>query len=460
MLDRRRLLNVAWDIWRTGRGGSAAVAARQQTRLADLIEFARARSPLYRKLYNQLPVRITDLRQLPPVTKPGLMANFDEWVTDPTVTRAGVEAFVADKMLVGHLFLDRYAVWTSSGITGERGIFVVDGGALAVYWALMGVRGILAWMKPKHLWAVRRRGGRRVAVMIATGDHFAAATFGELSRRLRRWLPDRSHTFSVLSPLPELVQTLNDFQPTILLGYSTVMTLLAHEQAAGRLRINPVVVFTGAECLAPAAGNQIAAAFNCVVRDDYSASEFMGIACDCGHGWLHVNSDWVILEPVDETYRPVPPGQASRTALLTNLANRVQPIIRYDLGDSITLNPDPCPCGSPLPAIRVEGRRDEILSFQAPGGEAIRLLPLALETVVQEVPEVRRFQVIQTTPARLSIRLEMAPGVDGHEIWRTVAHRLSDYLSAQGLPAVGLEKAPEPPQRDPVSGKFRQVWAA
>jgi len=255
------------------------------------------------------------------------------------------------------------------------------------------------------------------------------------------------------------VQALNDFQPAILLSYPTAMVLLAQEQTVGRLRINPTLVVTAAEWLAPASREQIAAAFNCLVRDTYAASEFMGIAFDCGHGCLHVNSDWVILEPVDEAYQPVPPGQASHTVLLTNLANWVQPIIRYDLGDSITVSPDPCPCGSPLPAIRVEGRRDEILSLQAANGEVVHLLPMALATIIEETPGVRRFQVIQTAPATLRIRLEVLPGADGPQVWEILADRLRDYLSSQGLPSVQIQKAPQPPQRDPVSGKFRQIWA-
>lgn len=85
------------------------------------------------------------------------------------------------------------------------------------------------------------------------------------------------------------------------------------------------------------------------------------MAVDCDHGWLHVNSDWVVLEPVDADHAPTPPGIASHTVLLTNLANRVQPLIRCDLGDSVLARPDPCPCGSPFPAIRVQGRRDDVL---------------------------------------------------------------------------------------------------
>ena len=38
------------------------------------------------------------------------------------------------------------------------------------------------------------------------------------------------------------------------------------------------------------------------------------------HGFLHVNSDWYILEPVDSDRRPVPPGVQSDSVLVTNLS--------------------------------------------------------------------------------------------------------------------------------------------
>ena len=41
------------------------------------------------------------------------MAHFDDWVTDPAVTRAGVDAFVADKTLVGQPYLGRYFLCTT-----------------------------------------------------------------------------------------------------------------------------------------------------------------------------------------------------------------------------------------------------------------------------------------------------------------------------------------------------------
>ena len=195
------------------------------------------------------------------------------------------------------------------------------------------------------------------------------------------------------------------------------------------------------------------------MRDVYGSSEAVGVTYECGQRWLHVSADWYVLEPVDEDYNPTPPGVPSHTVLVTNLANRVQPIIRYDQGDSVTMRADACPCGSPLPAIRVVGRTNDTLSFQTAEGREVRLLPLALGTVIEETPGVRRFQAIKTKPKTLSVRLETVPGADDKEVWEAVDRRLGEYLSGRGLPSVAVERDSQAPKPNPVSGKYRQVWA-
>jgi phenylacetate-coenzyme A ligase PaaK-like adenylate-forming protein len=268
--------------------------------------------------------------------------------------------------------------------------------------------------------------------------------------------------FSVLQPLPDLVRELNAFQPSRVGGYPTALMLLADEQLAGRLYIQPTMLTPSGEWLAPAARQKLERVFGCPVRMVYSASEFMGIGFECARGWTHVNADWVILEPVDAAYRPVPPGHPSHTVLLTNLVNRVQPLIRYDLGDSIIVKPDPCLCGSPLQAIRIEGRKGDILYLPTPVSNTVAVLPLAMGTVLEETPGVRRAQVIQTGRNTLTVRLEGVAGAGSaapKEVWDNVEQRLRSYLTAQGLPLVTITRAPEAPQQDLVSGKFRQIWS-
>jgi phenylacetate-CoA ligase len=456
-VNRQKISFNMWDAWRVRHGGTRVLANRQKERLASLVSFARSHSAFYQKLYSHLPPSIEDLRLLPPVTKPELMDNFDGWVTDPAVTRASLEAFVADQTLIGQFYLGRYAACMTSGITGKPGLFLHDGNALAIYAAFVAMRGYLSWLSSGQVWAMLRQ-ETRFASVLATSGHFGGVIQVGLGESFRSRPSDRRGFLSVMTPLPELVQALNDFQPVILGSYPSLVALLAEEQIAGRLKINPVIIVTSGEWLAPVVRDHIAAAFNCPVREVYACSEFLGVAFSCSRNWLHVNSDWVIMEPVDESYQPTPPGQPSHTVLLTNLANRVQPVIRYNLGDSITASPDPCPCGNPLPAIRVEGRRDEILALRTPEGKTIPLMPMTVTTAVEVVPGVHRFQIIQTAPATLTIRLEVSPGADAAQVWEAVAIHLRSYLSTQGLSSVTVEKAAEPPQAHPVSGKFRQAW--
>lgn len=461
MDNRCHLIDDIYNTWRDSHRTPEAIAVRQWARLANLIRFARANSKYYRKLYDDLPENISNVKRLPVVGKPELMANFDDWVTDPAVTRERIDAFVADKGQLGEPFLGKYLVWTTSGSTGKPGIFVHDHNAAIVYGAIVRLRvlstlnaSILARSTAALLshkyWAV---------AVVATDGHFGALVLAEMIRKRAPLLRERLKILSVLSPLPELVDKLNRFKPVFISGYPTALLLLAQEQIAGRLQIAPVFIATIGEWLSPVDREYIATAFRCEVRDYYGTSEFPPVALGCREGWLHTNPDWEILEPVDRNFQPVPPGVPSYTVLLTNLANRIQPIIRYDLGDSITVNPDPCACGCSLPSVRVEGRQSDILFFTTSDGRVVRVLPLALSTVVEEAPAVKSFQLIQREPLAVSLRLEPEPGAAGQETWVTVAERLQVYLSNQGLSSVRIVRDPELPHRDPVSGKFRQIWS-
>jgi len=221
-----------------------------------------------------------------------------------------------------------------------------------------------------------------------------------------------------------------------------------------------VVVELGGESLDAAGRARVAAGLGGVLHDAYSASECLVIALDCNRGWLHVNSDWVILEPVGPGYAPTPPGERSHTVLLTNLANLVQPIIRYDLGDSVVARPGPCPCGSPFPAIRVQGRRDDVLRLRTPTGQTVAVPPLAIASVVDETAGVLRSQLLQTGPASLRLRLDLAPDAPADGVWDAACSSLAGYLADQGLAGVEVVRAAEPPEVSATSGKFRQVLSA
>lgn len=449
---------ILLDSLRAERGDTAGVVERQERRLRALVAFARTSSPYYRRRYAGLPTGVAELNRLPPVTKSDLMAHFDEWVTDPAVTRDVLRRdFLADSGRVGERYLGRYHVMTTSGTTGEPAVLLHDQQSWNVMQILLRSRIRWAFRSPKLAAAVARR-GFRVAALFAGSGHLGANVLVESARRSAPALARRVRLFSVHRPLADLVAELNDFQPTMLNGYPSAIALLAGEQAEGRLRISPVFAQVAGEHLSPAMHSLMEEVWPCRVTATYAASEVPGLAVPCPMGTLHVNADWYVIEPIDELGRPVPPGEMSHSALVTNLANRVQPVIRYDLGDRVRIGTEACPCGSPLPTVTVQGRTDDVLTFESKTGAPVTVLPLAIGTLVEGTPGVHRFQLIQTGRMELTVRLEPETGAEQAAVGAAVDKRVQQFLSEQGAVDIELVHDARPPEQQPHSGKLRHVY--
>lgn len=420
------------------------IRQRQQARLHMLLEAARA-SPLYRERLGSMDPRTVDLTRIAPVTRAELMGRFDEWVTDPALRLDELMEFVRDPARAAEPWLGRYVVWESSGTSGRPGIFVQDARAMAVYDALEAVRhsapsvhggSLFGGFSPLDMLGL----GDRHALVTATGGHFASVVSFERLRRLNPWLAAASRTFSLLQPVDSLVQALNAFRPTVLASYPTAAAMLADEAEAGRLHIRPRCVLTGGETLSDAVRERVGRIFGAAVRGSYGTSEFLPIAWECARGRLHLNCDWVILEPVDEHRQPVLPGERSHSVLLTNLANWAQPLIRYDLGDRVLVHPERCGCGSALPTIDVQGRSDDVMRVPSERqGESVSLLPLSLCTVLEEECGVFDFQLRQHRPDTLVLRLpQTGPAAEATvDRCRSALQRFARMQGARPVHVVG-----------------------
>lgn len=412
-----------------GRASPQAVTQAQQARLARVLAAARAGSPLYRQRLAGLPDDGRALARLQPVAREELMGRFGDWVTDARMVLEELRAFTADPARVGEPYLGQYLVWESSGTSGSPGIFVQDATAMAVYDALEALRrspdpGWRRWMDPLYL-------TERMAFVGATEGHFASYVTFRRMPQLQPLLAPATRSFSILQPLGALVESLNAFAPTVLATYPTAALLLAEEALAGRLRVPLQELWTGGETLGPAARQRIEQALRCRVRNSYGASEFLAMGWECAQGHMHLNTDWLLLEPVDEQHRPVPAGQASHAVLLTSLANTVQPLIRYQLGDQVTLHPEPCGCGSPFPVVEVLGRHDDILRMRGCRSATVPLLPLALSTVLEEQAGVFDFQIRQRDEGTLVLRLP-EKGEQGRQTLARCRAALQAFAEAQG----------------------------
>lgn len=452
------LWRAVWEVTMSGSLSRAQVERRAEERWRDLLEFARTHVPLYQDLYRDLgPTRTLQLSDLPAISKNDLMRDLEASLAPPAPARARLESFVADPARAGQLFDGRYMVWSSSGTSGVPALFVHDHDALATYEALETIRfrGQGSLLRA----GARAMSGERFALVAATGGHFAGVAMIEHLRSTYPWLGESVRAFSLLQPERRLFDQLNRFDPQVIATYPTAADLLADAQRAGELRVRPRELWTGGECLSEPGRRRLEHTFGCRVRESYGASEALAIGWTCERGALHVNADWVILEAVDADHQPVPPGVASHTTLLTNLANRAQPLLRYDLGDSITWLPQRCACGSELPVLRVEGRRDEVLCFDRENAtretdRGVKLLPLVVTTVLEEQGGVHDFELVQDEGA-LNLRLGRSETARADQAMAV----LRRFLDDRGLGHIRLHSDGEP-CRSGRSGKLQRVRVA
>ena len=410
-------------------------------RMRELVRYARKHSPFYRDLYADVPEDF-ELSDLPPVTKPQMMASFDDVLTDREITMKKIESFTCDPDNIGRKIDGKYLVFKTSGSTGVPAVILYDDQAIDVSSAVAAFR---TFARKEDLKSFMKHGKKTAGVFADHGFYLACG----MSRYLQLQMPRQNTkiTVDVNAPEEEIVRKLNEFRPAMLSGYPSNLSLLADFD---ELDIRPDVVITGGELLTDEIRAKLEKKFGCYVQTHYSCTEGGEIACECSERHLHINEDCVIFEPVDKDYKPVPCGVMSDKVLITNLANRIQPFIRYELTDRVIVHDEKCACGRTSYWVEIEGRTDDILMFE--GG--IGIAPMSLYKILEEVPGMIRFQLVQRAADRLELRLIADDKKAAFEAARSA---LLEYFESKGVTAVDIAMSDDPPMADKVSGKFKHV---
>ncbi|MBI5122936.1 phenylacetate--CoA ligase family protein [Candidatus Roizmanbacteria bacterium] len=430
----------------------------QMKRLKEIVNYARVHSEYYKKLYENVPVDFDSIEELPTTNKSVLMSHFDDWVTDKAIKLSELSKFIADTSLIGKMFLEKYHVAITSGTTGKSGIFVTNEQETKLS-AKINKRSKFSWLGVLGIVKLFLR-GIRIAAITATGEHYGFISGIVFMKSENKFWKKRIKAISIHEPISTIVKELNSFQPTILMGYASMISLLASEQAAKRLRISPLLIEVMSEKLTDDEFERVGKVFKVKPYQMYGATEIPFASPLCKYGWYHMNTDLVIMEPVDNKGEPVPDGILSHTLLITNLANKTQPMIRYDIGDCIMLNPDRCKCGSPNPAFKVQGRSADVIIFINKLGDKVVVPSLMFITLIDKcVQGIEAFQIIQTAPLTLEIRLQYSTEFDDKtkkQQWDVVVDELTKLFKDRGLYGIGLVRSLEPPQRA-KGGKLRMV---
>ena len=416
----------------------------QKDRLKELVRYARENSPFYKGLYKNIGEGFS-LEDLPPVSKPELMANFDHVVTDRHVTMERIDEFCTDPDHVGRMLDGKYLVFRTSGSTGNPAVVLYDKNCIDVSSAVAAFR---TFARREDYKAFMRHGKKTAGVFANYGFYLACG----MSRYLQLKMPRQQTkiTVDVNAPEAQIIQALNAFDPAMLSGYPSNLALLADYD---ELTIHPDVVITGGELLTDNVRRKLKDKFGCYVQTHYSCTEAGEIACECAEGHLHINEDWVIVEPVDQDNRPVGYGVLSDKVLITNLANYIQPFIRYELTDRIVVHHEKCRCGKNTLWLEIEGRTDDTLEFE----NGVKIAPMSLYKILEEIKCIRRFQLIQTGARRLELRLvsdQKEPG------FAEAKQALLAFFISKGVEDLDIVLSDQPPQANPVSGKFKHIYRA
>lgn len=244
------------------------------------------------------------------------------------------------------------------------------------------------------------------------------------------------------------VEAFDRYRPQVLTGLAQSHFLLAHLMLEKGLRLDyrPRAAILSSERLTERMRQTIEAGFGTRVFEEYSSVENCVLATECERGRLHVSPDFGILEIVDETGRPVPPGEPGRFTC-TGLLGRIQPLIRFEIGDLGAWCTETCPCGRDhMPVLQgIVGRENDVVLTRdgrrvASGDEIFT----GLEHVIEG-------QLVQESLDRFTVRVVVAPGFGPQQerrLERALRERVGDV-------AVGIERVAAIERT--ASGKFRSL---
>ena len=136
---------------------------------------------------------------------------------------------------------------------------------------------------------------------------------------------------------------------------------------------------------------------------------------------IHVNPDVGIVEILRPDGTPCEPGEPGEV-VTTCLMRKLQPFIRYRLGDIATWDTKSCACGRQMPVIKkVVGRLEDVII--GPDGKKL----VRFHGVFANQPYIREGQVIQESLHRIRVKVVPTGGFSEADV-QDVIHRVQQRL--------------------------------
>jgi phenylacetate-CoA ligase len=248
------------------------------------------------------------------------------------------------------------------------------------------------------------------------------------------------------------IARIRERRPKMLFGYPSAISHIALRAEQRGVRLDDLgikVVFCTSERLYDHQRETIRRLFGCPVANGYGGRDAGFIAHECPSGNMHITAEDIVVEIIDEAGRVLPPGQSGEI-VVTHLATRDYPFIRYRTGDIGTLGDEACPCGRGLPILKdIQGRSTDFVVAE----DGTVLHGLSLIYILRDIPAVRAFKIVQETRSHTRALIVPEAGASTEGLDMTVIEGFRRRLGA------GVEVSVEFVESIPAekSGKFRYV---
>jgi len=393
---RSKVFQYLRELERTQYESPESVRARQLRLLQAQLRHAFATVPYYRRTWAAAGVHPEDVKTL------------DDLRHFPVLTKADIRAHTAELHSKAYQGSEKVRTKTTSGSTGVP---------LAIRLDEPGAQWKTACTIRADQWSGYRL-GQRVAKVWGNPEY---RHFG-LRGRLMNAVVDRAVYLDTIGltegRIKEFVARLRRHKPGLLFGHAHSLYLLACALKKANIDdIRPNGIVSTAMPLHDYQRTVIEAVFGVPATNRYGCEEVSLIACQCEKSaGLHVAAESVFAEV--QASRPSDGAGSSETRpitgaarqeplagplLLTDLSNFAMPLIRYKVGDVVTMSGRPCSCGRGLPTIEtVEGRDADYVV--TPAGALISGISLT-ENFAVLIPGAAQVQLIQETVTHLRVRM-------------------------------------------------------
>ena len=398
----------------------------QLDRLRHLLTQIQEHVPYYRTLFGKTGVAakdiqtLDDLARLPFLTKKLISAHTEELKADNT---------------------DNLIRYNAGGSSGEPLIFFMGNDRVT--------HDVAAKWRATRWWGVDI--GDPEIVVWGSPIELGAQDWVRVLRD--RLLRTRLLPAFEMSPgeLDQCIAKIQAFHPMMLFGYPSSLALIARHARKNNIRLDNIgikVAFVTSERLYDEQRLEITSVYGCPVANGYGGRDAGFIAHECPDGGMHITAEDIIVEIVDREGSVLPPDRSGEI-VVTHLATRDFPFIRYRTGDIGVLSEKTCSCGRGLPLLKdIKGRTTDFVV----ASDGTIMHGLALIYVIRDLPGIERFKIIQESIQ--STRILIVPGDEFDQenislIRLGILERLGKDVS------LNIELVDDIPNE--ASGKFRYV---